>query len=100
MKEIKLLIGDYEYAAIQEVFKKEPDFKPTTEKHIIIIKTLEAIISPNNLMAEDVGGPETHEETIMGTAHPVGPTADFSTDHPLGDGVVPPAGAPSMPDEK
>ena len=31
MKEIKLLIGDYEYAQIQNIFKEEPDFKPVNE---------------------------------------------------------------------
>jgi hypothetical protein len=64
MKEVKLLIGDYEYAAIQEIFEKEKDFKPITDKDIIIVKTLEAVISPNNLMEEDVGGPET-ESTVV-----------------------------------
>ena len=65
MKEIKLLIGDYEYDAIKNIFKKEEDFKPITESDIIIVKTLEAIISPNNLVAEDVGGEETVEDTII-----------------------------------
>ena len=31
MKHIELLIGDYEYDAIKEIFKKEDDFKPITE---------------------------------------------------------------------
>ena len=68
MKHVELLIGDYEYEQIKEIFKKEEDFKPVSEKDAVIVKTLAAIISPKNLIAEDVGGAETSEETILGKA--------------------------------
>jgi hypothetical protein len=59
MKKIELLIGDYEYSKIQEIFKEEGEFEPRTEKDAIIIKALSAIVSPNNLVEEDVGGQDT-----------------------------------------
>jgi hypothetical protein len=64
MKEVKLLIGDYEYSQIEEIFKNEPDFKPVTETDNVIIKALSAIISPKNLIEENVGGEETYETTV------------------------------------
>ena len=70
MKEVKLLIGDYEYAQIQEIFKEEPDFKPVTETDQVIIKALSAIISPKNLVEEDVGGPETYSTTTRKVEEP------------------------------
>ena len=70
MKEVKLLIGDYEYAQIQEIFKEEPDFKPVTETDQVIIKALSAIISPKNLIEEDVGGPETYSTTALKVEEP------------------------------
>ena len=70
MKRIELLIGDYEYEKIQEVFDKEPDFKPVSETDNIIIKALKTIISPKNLMEEDVGGAETIENTFKKVGEP------------------------------
>jgi hypothetical protein len=70
MKEVKLLIGDYEYSQIQEIFKEEPDFKPVTETDQVIIKALSAIISPKNLVEEDVGGPETYSTTTLKVEEP------------------------------
>lgn len=70
MKRIELLIGDYEYEKIQEVFDKEPDFKPVSETDNIIIKALKTIISPKNLMEEDVGGIETIENTFKKVSEP------------------------------
>jgi hypothetical protein len=70
MKRIELLIGDHEYQKIQEIFEKEPDFKPISETDQIIIKALSAIISPKNLMEEDVGGKETYETTIKKLIEP------------------------------
>ena len=70
MKEVKLLIGDYEYSQIQEIFKEEPDFKPVTETDQVIIKALSAIISPKNLIEEDVGGPETYSTTTLKVEEP------------------------------
>ena len=70
MKEIKLLIGDYEYAQIQNIFKEEPDFKPVNEADQVIIKALSAIISPKNLVEEDVGGPETYSTTTIKVEEP------------------------------
>jgi len=70
MKEIKLLIGDYEYSQIEEIFKNEPDFKPVSETDNVIIKALSAIISPKNLIEEDVGGPETYSTTTIKVKEP------------------------------
>lgn len=70
MKKIELLIGDYEYSKIQEIFEKEPDFKPIGETDQIIIKALSSIISPNNLAEEDVGGSETFTTTVKKIIEP------------------------------
>ena len=70
MKKIELLIGDYEYSKIQEIFEKEPDFKPIGETDQIIIKALYSIISPNNLAEEDVGGSETFTTTVKKIIEP------------------------------
>jgi len=70
MKEVKLLIGDYEYAQIQNIFKEEPDFKPVNEVDNVIIKALAAIISPRNLIKENVGGPETYSTTVLKVNEP------------------------------
>ena len=40
MKKIELLIGDYEYSQIEEIFESEPEFEPVTEKDEIIIEAL------------------------------------------------------------
>ena len=79
MKEIKILIGDYEYAKIQEIFEKEPDFQPTTETDQIIIKALGAIISPKNLMEEDVGGAETESFGVKKITEPENKTIESDT---------------------
>ena len=70
MKKIELLIGDYEYKKIQEVFKNEPEFKPIGEIDQIIIKAMASIISPNNLVEEDVGGEETYATTLKKLVEP------------------------------
>lgn len=70
MKKIELLIGDYEYAKIQEVFENEPDFKPVSETDQIIIKAMASIISPKNLVEEDIGGDETTTYTIKQVQEP------------------------------
>lgn len=70
MKKIELLIGDYEYSKIEEIFEKETDFKPVTEADTVIIKALSAIISPNNLVEEDVGGKETYSTIIKKVEEP------------------------------
>jgi len=63
MKKVELLIGDFEYNQIKEIFEKEKDFKPINEKDFVIIKALKQIINPNNLVEENVGG-EKDTETI------------------------------------
>ena len=70
MKEVKLLIGDYEYSQIEEIFKNEPDFKPVSETDNVIIKALGAIISPKNLIEENVGGEETYSTTTIKVEEP------------------------------
>ena len=64
MKKIELLIGDYEYSKIEEIFEQETDFNPVTEADTVIIKALSAIISPNNLVEEDVGGKDTYSTIV------------------------------------
>ena len=49
MKKIELLVGDYEYSQIEEIFENEPDFEPITEKDQVIIATLKQVINKNNL---------------------------------------------------
>ncbi len=70
MKKIELLIGDYEYSKIEEIFEQESEFKPVTEADQVIIKALSAIISPNNLVEEDVGGKETYSTIIKKVEEP------------------------------
>lgn len=70
MKLVQLLIGDYEYEQIEEIFKNEADFKPIDEKDQIIIKTLESVISPKNLVEENVGGEETESLTVKKILEP------------------------------
>lgn len=70
MKKIELLIGDYEYSKIQEVFENEPDFKPINETDKIIIQAMASIISPNNLVEEDVGGKETYTTIVKKIIEP------------------------------
>jgi len=80
MKEIRLLIGDYEYNAIQEIFKNEKDFKPATDNDAIIVQALAAIIHPDNLKAEDVGGPETYNHTVKKIQEPEDKTLEGNVD--------------------
>ena len=63
MKKIELLIGDFEYGQIEEIFENEKDFQPINEKDHVIIKALKQIINPNNLVEENVGG-ESDTETV------------------------------------
>jgi len=70
MKKIELLIGDYEYSKIEEIFEQESDFKPVTETDTVIIKALSAIISPNNLVEEDVGGKDTFSTIVKKVEEP------------------------------
>lgn len=70
MKKIELLIGDYEYSKIEEIFEQESDFKPVTEADTVIVKALSAIISPNNLVEEDVGGKETYSTIVKKVEEP------------------------------
>ena len=63
MKKVELLIGDFEYNQIKQIFENEKDFQPMNEKDFVIIKALKQIINPNNLIEEDVGG-EQDTETI------------------------------------
>ena len=70
MKEVKILIGDYEYNKIQEIFEQEKDFKPMTDADHIIIKALSAIIHPANLEAEDIDGSDTYEEVYKKIEEP------------------------------
>ena len=79
MKELKILIGDYEYAKIEEIFEKEKDFHPTTETDHIIIKALGALISPKNLVKEDVGGPETGDVSLKKVNEPKNKEIDSTT---------------------
>lgn len=80
MKEVKLLIGDYEYNAIQEIFENEKDFKPVTDKDAIIVQALSALIHPDNLMAEDVGGKDTQSYSIKKIEEPDDKNLDGATD--------------------
>ena len=48
MKRIEVLIGDYEYSQIEEIFENEPDFVPITEKDQIIIEAMKQIINKSN----------------------------------------------------
>jgi len=64
MKKIELLIGDFEYSQIKEIFENEKDFVPVNEKDFVIIKALKQIINPNNLIEKDVGGKVDTEQVI------------------------------------
>ena len=76
MKKIELLIGDYEYAQIEEIFENEQDFKPVDEKDKIIIKALQQIINKNNIVEENVGGEETSTTTIKKIKEPANKSLD------------------------
>ena len=79
MKELKILIGDYEYEMIQEIFKKEDDFEPVTETDAVIVKTLRAIISPKNIVDDNVGGGETAYTTFKKIQEPENKEIDTNT---------------------
>ena len=64
MKKIELLIGDFEYSQIEEIFENEKEFLPVNEKDYVIIKALKQIINPNNLIEKDVGGQVDTEQVI------------------------------------
>ena len=64
MKKIELLIGDFEYSQIEEIFENEKDFVPVNEKDFVIIKALKQIINPNNLIEKDVDGKVDTEQVI------------------------------------
>jgi len=70
MKKIELLIGDYEYAQIEEIFENEDNFEPVHEKDRIIIKALKQIINKNNIVEENVGGEKTSTTKIKKTKEP------------------------------
>ena len=76
MKRIELLVGDYEYSQIEEIFEKEADFQPISEKDQIIIKALKLIISKDNLIEENVGGEETFTTTIAKVEEPENKSLD------------------------
>ncbi len=79
MKELKILIGDYEYGMIQEIFEKEDDFEPVTETDAVIVKTLRAIISPKNIVEDNVGGGETAYTTFQKISEPENKEIDANT---------------------
>ena len=70
MKKIELLIGDYEYSQIEEIFENEPEFEPLTEKDQIIIEAMKQLINKNNLIEENVGGEETYQTTVKKIVEP------------------------------
>lgn len=76
MKRIELLVGDYEYSQIQEIFENEKDFKPINEKDQVIIKALKEIINENNLKEENVGGEETFSTTVKKINEPKNKSLD------------------------
>ena len=79
MKKIELLIGDYEYEKIEEIFEKEDNFEPVTETDQIIIKALSAIISPKNLSEENVGGEEVTTTSVKKVVEPEDKSIDGQT---------------------
>jgi hypothetical protein len=79
MKHIQLLIGDEEYSEIQEIFKNEASFKPIDKKDKIIIETLRAVISPKNIIEEDVGGAENVHLTVKKIKEPDNKDIDENT---------------------
>jgi hypothetical protein len=76
MKRIELLVGDYEYSQIQEIFENEKDFKPVNEKDQVIIKALKEIINESNLKEENVGGEETFSTTVKKINEPENKSLD------------------------
>lgn len=76
MKRIEVLIGDYEYSQIEEIFENEPDFVPITEKDQIIIEAMKQIINKNNIKEENVGGEETYTTTVKKIVEPENKSLD------------------------
>ena len=76
MKKIEVLIGDYEYEQIEEIFQKEEDFKPVDEKDKIIITALKQLINKNNLVEENVGGKETSTNIVKKIKEPANKSLD------------------------
>lgn len=76
MKKVELLVGDYEYSQIEEIFENEPDFEPITEKDKVIIATLKQVINKNNLKEENVGGQETYQTTVKKIIEPENKSLD------------------------
>jgi hypothetical protein len=79
MKLVQLLIGDYEYEIIQKIFENEKDFMPMDEKDKVLIQAMRAIISPNNLVEEDVGGAETETLSVTKVVEPENKEIDSNT---------------------
>lgn len=76
MKKVELLVGDYEYSQIEEIFENEPNFEPITEKDQVIIATLRQVINKNNLKEENVGGQETYQTTVKKIIEPENKSLD------------------------
>ena len=76
MKKIELLVGDYEYSHIEEIFENEKDFKPVNEQDQVIIKALKEIINKKNLKEENVGGKETASTTVKKVHEPENKSLD------------------------
>jgi hypothetical protein len=76
MKKIELLIGDYEYSQIEEIFESEPEFEPITEKDEIIIEAMKQLINKNNLKEENVGGEDTYQTTVKKVSEPENKSLD------------------------
>lgn len=76
MKKIELLIGDYEYSQIEEIFENEPEFEPVTEKDEIIIEAMKQLVNKNNLKEENVGGEETYQTTVKKISEPENKSLD------------------------
>jgi hypothetical protein len=79
MKLVQLLIGDYEYEIIQKIFENEKDFMPMDEKDKVLIKAMKAIISPNNLVEENIGGQETEALSVRKVVEPENKEIDSNT---------------------
>jgi hypothetical protein len=79
MKLVQLLIGDYEYEIIQKIFENEKDFMPMDEKDKVLIQAMRAIISPNNLVEENIGGEETETLSVKKVVEPENKEIDSNT---------------------
>ena len=79
MKHVQLLIGDYEYEQIQEIFKHQENFKPIDDKDKISSETLRAVISPKNIVEENFGGKETGTLSVKKLIEPENKEIDENT---------------------